>query len=361
MPITAGALYEETCTQFGMYEPNNGLGWGCNSPIPRPNGASSNTYIRFHFTGSLELSLMVLDHYDVTQSKDDLFRYLPIAVAVVEGFRQRWTEVNTTTGKLDHWPSQALETYQCPDPTSRDRCPTDASTDIAGLMAVLPRLIALSDGVTPAQVKVWKAHLAALPALPVGPATKTPTYSADKLEPAAAGAPKRHNSENTELYAAHPFRIFGTGKPELALAQQSYLERPSPCNDGWCQDIIQAAMLNLTDEATAQLIARAGVPPAKGFRFGGFAAHYQDYEPSIDHFGFMRTGLDYMLMSPLDDAKRSLLLFPTFNTSKFNVRFKMHAPLNTTIEASCQHGKLEYLIVDPPARKADITVLNCQA
>ena len=44
---------------------------------------------------------------------------------------------------------------------------------------------------------------------------------------------------------------------------------------------------------------------------------------------------------------------------KWNVRFKMHAPRNTTIEASCQGGKLEYLTVTPPERKADVTVLNC--
>ena len=55
-------------------------------------------------------------------------------------------------------------------------------------------------------------------------------------------------------------------------------------------------MLNLTVEANAQLVQRAAQPPAAGFRFGGFAAHYQDYEPSLDHFAFMRTGLDYMLM-----------------------------------------------------------------
>ena len=43
--ITGGhaALYEETCTQFGMYNPNDGLGWGCNSPIPRKHGASANS------------------------------------------------------------------------------------------------------------------------------------------------------------------------------------------------------------------------------------------------------------------------------------------------------------------------------
>jgi hypothetical protein len=49
----------------------------------------------------------------------------------------------------------------------------------------------------------------------------------------------------------------------------------------------------------------------------------------------------------------------TFDTARWNVRVKIHAPLNTVIEASCQGGKLEYLIVTPPERKADITVLNC--
>lgn len=180
-------------------------------------------------------------------------------------------------------------------------------------------------------------------------------------------------------------------------------------------------MLNMTDAATAQLVARATASPAKGFRFPGFAAHYQDYEPSLDHFGFMRTGLDYMLLAPLDDAKvrcvvcafscrlrlpaallllfvflllvpvllctlpfslppfkcccpttaqagrraahpqGSILVFPTFPTATYNVRFKMHGPRGTTIEASCQGGQLEYLIVTPSSRKADVTVMNCPA
>ena len=56
------------------------------------------------------------------------------------------------------------------------------------------------------------------------------------------GPGNRHNSENTENYINHPFRIFGIGKPtDLSLAQQTYLERHSPCNDGWCQDVIQVS------------------------------------------------------------------------------------------------------------------------
>ena len=66
-----------------------------------------------------------------------------------------------------------------------------------------------------------------------------------------------------------------------------------------------------------------------------------------------------MLLSPLDDAKRGMLIFPTFPTQQWDVRFKLHAPKNTVIEASCQGGKLEYLIVTPPQRAADMTVMNC--
>ena len=97
------AFYEETCTQFGMYNPNGGLGWGCGSPIPRANGASANSYIRFHFTGALELSLMVLDYYDATGDLAGLQKYVPMATSVVEAYRQRFPNLNNKTGKTDMW------------------------------------------------------------------------------------------------------------------------------------------------------------------------------------------------------------------------------------------------------------------
>lgn len=316
-PLTAGALYEETCTQFGMYNEGD---WGCKHPVPAPNGASSNTYIRFHWTGALELSLMILDHFDATGDVSDLQKYLPMAVGVVEAYRQRFPHKDAH-GKIDMWPAQALETYQCHDPTSRANCPSNPSTDIGGLMSVLPKLIALPDsaGVTAAQRTAWKAHLAALPPLPVGPAAKKGGASAQKIMPIAtgdgfptSGSGQRSNSENTEMYVAHPFRLFGVGKTggglDISLAQQAYAERHSPCNDGWCQDIIQvritavaqsthmpvrlglsliradradcppcaqAAMLNMTQDAASQLVARATASNHGGYRFVGFAGHYQ--------------------------------------------------------------------------------------
>lgn len=42
------------------------------------------------------------------------------------------------------------------------------------------------------------------------------------------------------------------------------------------------------------------------------AGHYQDSIPSLDHYGFMRTGINYMLLSTVDDERGSVLLFPTW-------------------------------------------------
>ena len=62
-------------------------------------------------------------------------RYKMIPFGVVEAYRQRFPKTDAH-GKTDMWPAQALETYQCADPTSRANCPSNPSTDIAGLMAV---------------------------------------------------------------------------------------------------------------------------------------------------------------------------------------------------------------------------------
>ena len=96
------ALYPETTTQFGTYTAGD---WGCKSPVPRKYGASDNGNVRFHWTGSLELSLMVLDLFDATGNLDDLRNNLPIAVGVVEAYRQRFPNKDQH-GKTDFFPAQ---------------------------------------------------------------------------------------------------------------------------------------------------------------------------------------------------------------------------------------------------------------
>ena len=44
----------------------------------------------------------------------------------------------------------------------------------------------------------------------------------------------------------------------------------------------------------------------------------------------------------------------------WDVSFKLHGALNTTIEASCVGGKLISLVVTPPERARDVAVWNCK-
>merc|ERR1711871_1914588 len=166
----------------------------------------------------------------------------------------------------------------------------------------------------------------------------------------------RSNSENVNLYPVHPFRLYGTGKANLKLAQDTFRHRRSPFNDGWCQDVVDAAMLNLTSDAIEMVVQRAKAKSK--FRWPGFAAHYQDYEPSSDHFDFQRVAMHYMLLSPLDDEAQSVVIFPTWPTS-WDVEFKLHAPLRTIIEARCVNGVLEKLVVTPQEREKDVYLGNC--
>jgi len=349
-PISpGGALYPETVTQFGAYNPGD---WGCNSSVPRAMGASLNQYIRFHFTGNLELCLLMLDDFLYSGDRSRLAEHaVPVCTAVVSGFRDRFPH-RDAQGFVDLFPSQSLETYQCPDPASRESCVTNPTPDVAGLRAVLQRLVALPTGAAdPAAVAGWRELLAVVPALPVHDGV---------VLPAAAGANKRSNSENTALYAVHPFRTYGWGKANLSEAQATYNSRPSPCNDGWCQDVIQAAMLNLTDDAAKMVAARAAAAPAKGFRFPGFAAHYQDFAPSLDHWAFMRTAVNYMLLTPLEDDRQRMVVFPTWPVDKWDVSFKLHGPLNTTVQGACVGGVLQELVVTPAERKGDVEVVGCR-
>ena len=69
-----------------------------------------------------------------------------------------------------------------------------------------------------------------------------------------------------------------------------------------------------------------------------------------------------MLMAPLDDDRHRMVVFPTWPGYSWDVSFKLHAPLNTVVEASCVSGKLQYLRVTPPSRAKDIVVgPGCQS
>jgi hypothetical protein len=170
------------------------------------------------------------------------------------------------------------------------------------------------------------------------------------------------NEENPELYPVHPYFLFNVASSGVEMAINAYHKRIFPCNVGWCQDIMDAALLGMIDifcgrrdvfcsfffrsfiplayflflfplfsfiplfslflisqwrffffffffflsvhwlgltrDAVTQVISRALTPPAIGYRFPGFSPHLQDYEPSVDHLANMNNALQWMLLQP---------------------------------------------------------------
>lgn len=206
------------------------------------------------------MALAVLDHFLYTRNAEALARYLPLATATADFFRQHYHN-RTAQGKYLIWPTQALETWWCEWDTARDRpqdncCQNDMPT-VAGLYSLLQKLLALPAGtVTAAQRAEWQTFLGELPPLP---------KSADgkMLSPAAVLSSGKHNSETPELYAVHPYRLYTVGTnhtrgTDLSPALASFVADPlAHSNGGWNQGVMNAALLGMAEVAGAMVLQRA--------------------------------------------------------------------------------------------------------
>ena len=85
----------------------------------------------------------------------------------------------------------------------------------------------------------------------------------------------------------------------------------------------------------------------------------QDYEPSADQFANMNSAVNWMLLQPADDADGSAIAFGAW-PCEWDVRFKLAAPHNATVEATFKGGKLLSLVVTPPSRASFVHVQPCQ-
>jgi hypothetical protein len=118
----------------------------------------------------------------------------------------------------------------------------------------------------------------------------------------------------------HPHRVFTRGR-EVAGGRSSALGaatfNASPwrgANEGWNYALNAAALLGLTSATVPMLVSRAASGPARGYRFPGFAPHYQDYEPSADHFANYNRALQEMLVQSGEDGhlNATVVLLPAW-------------------------------------------------
>lgn len=293
-------------------------------------------YTNHYFTPILELSMMMLDYYEYTGDKKFAKQtLLPVATAGLTFFNRHFGR--DKNGKLLLDPDNAIEMFwKVHDP----------APDIAGLHAVLARMIALpGDIVDTATRSAWKKLYNELPELPVGNKDGKPVLLPYTGEQTAAS----HNSENPELYAIYPFRLYGLGKAGMDIAVNSFNARKFRDSGCWVQDPIQAAMLGQTKVAKAY-VTFALTSKDQGLKFPAFWAKGNDYMPDEDNGGNGENGLQQMLMQT--DGKKIMLL-PAC-PKEWNASFKLHAPYRTTVSGQVKNGKLINLTVTPAYRRVDI-------
>ncbi|MCC6444679.1 MAG: hypothetical protein IT210_14630 [Armatimonadetes bacterium] len=328
----SGTFFPETLAFWGLYADDN---YGMERE-GKPVSHVDNTYIRHYHSGALELLAILLDYYAHTRDAEFIREtILPLAGGILDFYDKHYPRAD---GKLRFEPAQALETWQEA---------VNPLPEIAGLKWVLDGLLNLPPAQTGADRRAaWKRLLSELPPLPAGRENGQPFLKAasDILAPAM-------NSENPELYAVFPYRLYGVGKPEIAAAVETFRRRIYQGNEGWRQDPIQAALLGLAEPARQMVLQRFSTKHP-GSRFPAFWGPNADWIPDQDHGTVGLMALQTML---LQAEGRKILLFPAW-PENWDVSFRLHAPYKTTVEGVCRRGKLESLQVTPASRRKDVVL-----
>jgi len=107
--------------------------------------------------------------------------------------------------------------------------------------------------------------------------------------------------------------------------------------------------MGLTDEASAGTIKKL---QDSDKRFPTFWGPGHDWVPDHNWGGSGMIGPQEILMQT--DGKM-IYIFPAWPKS-WDVKFKLHAPYNTTVEGVLKNGKMEILKIPPESRRKDVII-----
>ena len=342
-----GASFTEHPETFGL--PAAAI-WGFESGSrERPKeiypGTLSNKYVKHHYTNQLEFSYMILEYFKYSQM--DITNYLPFIKSSLQFFDEHYQyRLNQRTGKnLDNngklvfFPSTAAEMYKLA------QNPTDV---ISALKTILPRMIDLPKKyVSEQEVEYYRLYLKRIPEIPLG------IKEGYQVIKPAENWGYVANQEIPELYPVFPYGIYGLGKPNIEIANNTWLygesNRKRSFVDCWSQVGIFAARLGLIEE-TAELVVKKLADSER--RFPTFWGPGPDWVPDVDHGGAGMINLQEMLLQ-INDEK--IYLFPAW-PKEWDVDFKLNAPNNTIIEVSLKDGEIVALEVFPKERAKDVVI-----
>lgn len=295
-------------------------------------------YHSFYFTSGLEIVAMMIEY--VNFSGDVNYRdevLTPFAREVLLFFDKHYERDSKGKIKLD--PAMVLETYWIA---------VNPAPDIAGLQFCLDKLLKMGAG-TNSDKKEWTRFRTEIPDVHL---------QTIKNRKAIAPAEKwkmKKNSENGELYPVFPFRLFGLSQGTEDIVEHTMKHRSNKDSFDhkcWTQDQIHWAYAGNAKEAKEGLVHRFRHASTQT-RFPVYGSQSPDSCPDFDHFGAGTTALQRMLIQYDGDK---ILLFPAW-PGEWDVDFKLHAPMKTTIEASVKDGKVVELEVFPESRRKDIILM----
>ena len=339
-----GACFTEQIENFGL---PNSAEYGWKRPENSDKGVEYNAWLEYTWDTALEFCFMILEKE--RYSGADISEYLPLIKSCLTFFDEhyqylaklRGAKALDQDGHLILYPGSGAETF---------KMAYNSTSTIAALKTVTTRLLELPEKYLSADERTaWTTFLNRIP-----PISFRECDGYKTIAPAQAWA-RVNNEESPQLYPVFPWGMYGVGKPDLEVAVNTWNHDPlvkkfrSPV--GWKQDNIWAARLGLTQAADTLLQQKLG---DSGRRFPAFWGPGFDWAPDHNWGGSGMIGLQEMLMHV--DGKKIYLL-PTWPKNR-DVHFKLHAPYNTTVEATVEGGKLKKLDVSPVERKSDVQVMN---
>ena len=337
-----GACFCEQIENYGLPNPAE---YGFKRPEWFDKGVEYNAWLEYEWDTILEFCQMILETKNYANA--DITPYLPLIESSLTFFDEHYRQLASRrerkaldgNGQLVLFPGSACETYKMTN---------NASSTIAALRTVLEnygkkdemlktippiplRYIEIKDSLNPTASPELKQ-------------TISPAVSWERI----------NNVETPQLYPVFPWRIYGVGKENLELARNTYFYDPEAIkfrsHVGWKQDNIWAACLGLTEEAKRLTLAKLSNGP---HRFPAFWGPGYDWTPDHNWGGSGMIGLQEML---LQTNGEQILLFPAWS-KEWDIHFKLHAPGETTVEATLKDGKVTDLKVLPESRKKDIIIM----
>ena len=337
-----GACFCEQIENYGLPNPAE---YGFKRPEWFDKGVEYNAWLEYEWDTILEFCQMILETKNYANA--DITPYLPLIESSLTFFDEHYRQLASRRGRkaldgngqLVLFPGSACETYKMTN---------NASSTIAALRTVLEnygKKDEMLKTIPPIPLRYIEIKNSLNPtASPELKQTISPAVSWERI----------NNVETPQLYPVFPWRIYGVGKENLELARNTYFYDPEAIkfrsHVGWKQDNIWAACLGLTEEAKRLTLAKLSNGP---HRFPAFWGPGYDWTPDHNWGGSGMIGLQEML---LQTNGEQILLFPAW-PKEWDIHFKLHAPGETTVEATLKDGKVTDLKVLPESRKKDIIIM----